>query len=555
MDIQFKEPQYYWNIAEEYIIHKKKELAIDNKYCIDEKIAMRYIKFGSILKHTSGSFAGHTFAFQDWQIWAIIDIFGTKYVSGKFKGLRRYQRVLFFLPKKSGKTEFGALINAMIFFLDPEKGKEAYSIASEIEQAKILHKAFLTMIKQEPELEDMVKYTVKPPRVTKQDGAFTDEYEALSSSADSKDGKKPSLVLCDETHTYKNKDLYQIMVDGMASRNEPLEIHMSTAGYNKEGFFYRDIYTYAKKLKDGIIKDDRFYAVLFEPSQKDIDEDNWDDPRVWEEVNPNMGNSPTWSYMEGKVAQARESEESLIAFKTKHLNLWCDKAETWIDAKTWANDQTFNLEDFKGCKAYYGVDLSSTTDITNLTIMFQKEDKLYVWQMYYIPGDNVKKRAKVDRVPYLDWIKDGHITTTPGNVVDYEYIENDILRLAADYEIDFLGYDTWNSNYLITRLEKEGIETVAIRQGFQTLSPASKELEVKAIQKKIIHNNNPVLNWCISNVVLEKDAADNIKPSKKKSIEKIDGVAGLINCMALYILNKEEESTESHYETNDLIAL
>jgi phage terminase large subunit-like protein len=553
-DRVFNPPQYYWEIADEYIEQKYNELH-NTKYCLDTKIAKKYIKFASILKHTAGEYAGVNFQFQDWQIHSIVDIFATKYRDGKFKGLRRYQRVLFFMSKKNGKSEFGGLFHALMFFLDSEKAKESYSIATESEQAKIIHKVFLTMIKQEPELEEMIKSTVKPPRITKYQGAFEDEFQSLSSSVDTKDGLRPSFLTVDEGHAHKSKDLYQIMSDGLAGRQEPLEIHLSTAGYNKEGFFFRDIYTYAKKIKDGIIKDDRFYYVLFEPDQEDIDNDDWENPEVWKKANPNLGNSPTWSYMEGKVAQARESEESLIAFKTKHLNMWCDKAETWIPHDIWTNDETFNLEDFKGCQAYYGVDLSSTTDITNLTVMFIKEDKLYVHQKYYIPSENVRKRAKVDRVPYLDWIKEGYITTTEGNVVDYEYIERDILKLREDYEIDFLGYDTWNSNYLMTRLEKQGVETVAIRQGFQTLSPASKELEVKAIQKNIIHNNNPVLNWCISNVVLEKDAADNIKPSKKKSIEKIDGVAGLINCMALYILNKEEESTESHYESNGLIDL
>lgn len=555
--MNINEPQYYWKIAEDYIKEKSKELLINDEYYIDEKIAMKYIKFGSLLRHTAGEFAGITFQWQIWQIHAIIDIFGTKYKNGKFKGLRRYQRVLFFTPKKAGKTEFGALINACVFFLDKEKGKEIYSIASEINQAKILHKAFTTMIRQEPQLESLVKTTIQPPKVSMVKGAFVEEYEALSSTADTKDGKKPSMVLYDETHTYKNKDLYQIMIDGMASRQEPLEIHMSTAGYNKERFFYRDIYMYAKKLRDGIIKDDRFYYVMFEPDEEDIKNDDWDNPKVWEKCNPNLGNSPTWSYMEGKVAQARESEESLIAFKTKHLNWWCDKAETWIDSRVWNNEEIFDLEDYRGYNCYVGVDLSSISDLTCVTFMFKDRDYLKIHQMYFIPGDNVRKRVKNDRVPYFDWIKQGYITTTDGNVIDFEYIEKYIIDFTEKYDlcIDNLGYDQWNANYLITRLEKEEIETVPIRQGFATLSPASKELEVKAIQKKIIHNNNPVLAWCMSNVVLEKDAAGNIKPSKKISIEKIDGVASLINCMALYIIDKEDEDDELIYNERGLLTI
>lgn len=550
----FNTPEYYWEIAERYIEHQSYKLLTTNYY-IDRKIAMKCIKFSSLLKHTAGEFGGKNFQFQDWQVKAIIDVFGTKHGDGQFKGLRRYQRALFFMAKKNGKSEFGGLFHAIMFFLDPEIAKEQYSIATEIEQAKIIHKVFLTMLKQEPELLDMVKSTIKPPRISKENGPFEDEFLSLTSSADTKDGLKPSFLTVDEGHAHKTKELYQIMSDGLAGRNEPLEIHLSTAGYNLQGFFYLDIYEYAKKVHQGIIKDERFYAVLFEPDEKDLeDPDFWKDPDIWKKANPNLGVSPTLSYMEGKVSQAENSEESLVAFKTKHLNVWCDKAETWITKEVWQNNTTFKLEDFKGCKAYYGLDLSSTTDLTNLTLMFEKNGFLYIYQKYYMPKDNIKKRAKSDRVPYVQWVTDGYITATDGNIVDYEYIERDILKLKEDHDIDMIGYDTWNSNMLISRLNNEGIDTVPVRQGFQTLSPASKELEVKAIQKKILHNNNPVLAWCISNVVLEKDAAENIKPSKKKSIEKIDGVAGLVNCMVLYLLNKEEEvSKESIYNERGLI--
>jgi phage terminase large subunit-like protein len=327
--MQTNTPSHYWGIAKEYIIEQSKYLDENEpKYYLDKKLSYNYIKFGSMIKHSSGELAGNNFQFMEWQIKAIIDIFGTKYRDGKFKGLRRYQRALFFVAKKAGKTEFGALLTLIYFFLDPEKGKECYSIASEIEQAKILHKAFTTMIRQEPDLEEMVKTTIQPPRVAKFNGAFVDEYIALSSTADSKDGLKPSMLLVDEPHTYPNKALYQIISDGLAGRREPLEIFMSTAGYNQQGFFYLDVYQYAKKLKSGVLQDETFYYVMFEPDDEDLEkEDFWKDPEVWKKSNPNLGISPTLSYMESKVNIAGNSAESLVSFKTKHLNVWCDKAD------------------------------------------------------------------------------------------------------------------------------------------------------------------------------------------------------------------------------------
>ncbi len=347
----------------------------------------------------------------------------------------------------------------------------------------------------------------------------------------------------------------------MASSDEPLEKHLSTAGYDKEGYFYRDIYQHAVKVKNGTIIDERFYSVMFELEEKEIerleekDPDYWKNPELWARVNPNLGISPTMSFMHGQVAAAENSQDSLVAFKTKHLNMWMDKALTWIESRIWNNPATFDLEDFKGCKAYYGLDLASTMDLTCLTLLFQKDDKMYVYQKYYIPENNVRKRVEIDRVPYLDWIKEGHIITTEGDRTDYARIEKDILELNEDYPCDFLGYDDWNANYLITRLQKQEIECVRISQTLKVLSPATKELEVNAISKKVIHNNNPVLNWCVSNVVITMDDNESVRPSKKKSIERIDGVASLLNAIVLYIINKEEESTESHYEENGLIDL
>ena len=563
MKNDFKEPRHYWKIAEDYIIKQSIELAIEDEYYLDEKLAMKIIKFSSLIKHTAGKTANINFQFQFWQIKSIVDVFATKHKAGQFKGFRRYQKVLFFMPKKNGKSELAGLLHIIMFFIDPQLAKEQYSIASDLEQALIIHDVARTMIENEPELANMVdKITVKPPQIMKKNGAFKDTFTSLSKpQGDSKDGKKVTFFTSDEGHSQPTKVLYQLMTNGMASCDEPLEIHLSTAGYNKQGYFYLDVYQYAVKVKKGLIKDDRFYSVMFELHEQEIEEleetrpDYWKDPEIWAKVNPNLGISPTLSFMHGQASAAENSEESLIAFKTKHLNQWMDKAMTWIPSRTWDNPKTFTLEDFKGQKAYYGLDLSSVSDLTNLTLVFKRDEKIYVFQKYYIPEENIKKRVEHDRVPYLDWIRDGHLTATKGNRVDYSYIEKDIIALHQDHPIDFLGFDQWNSNYLITRLEKEDIETVAVVQGFKTLSPACKLIEVMAGDNNIVHNNNPILAWCLDNVVLTKDDNENVRPSKKNSIEKIDGVAGLLNAMVLYILDKEEENTESHYETAGLIDL
>ena len=539
----FKEPQHYWEIAEDYIKSKSKELK-NTKYYLDEKLATKCIKFASLLKHTSGEFAGVNFQFQEWQIKSIVDIFATKYKTGNYKGLRRYQRVLFFMPKKNGKSEFAGLLHAIMFFIDKDKAKEQYSIATETEQAKIIHKVFLTMLKQEDELFEMIKSTVKPPRIIKSNGAFTDEFQSLTSSADTKDGLRPSFITIDEGHAHTSKDLYQIMTDGLAGRNEPLEVHLSTAGYNRQGFFYLDIYLYAKKVNQGVLKDERFYSVMFEPSEEDLkDDDFWKKEEIWAKVNPNLGISPTLSYMEGKISAANNSSQSLIAFKTKHLNVWCDQAETWISTDKWKASYKYDIDEdkLKGKECYAGLDLASTTDIAAFVMVFPRDDEYDVLCRFFIPEDNMRDRSKRDKVPYEQWVKQGLITATEGNVIDYAFIEHQIKADCEKFNVKEIAYDRWNASQLVTNLDNDGVsQMVQFGQGFASMSAPTKQIETLVLQEKLNHGNNPVLTWMMSNVTLKKDPTDAIKIDKAKSSEKVDGVVALAMALGVKIASKIE---------------
>jgi len=561
--IEIKPPEYFWKIAKDYIVKQSKFLDVSEpKYYLDKELAYKYIKFASLMKLPAGEFGGITFQFMDFQIKLIIDVFATKHRQGEFKGLRRYQRVLLFMSKKGGKSTFGALLTILYFFLDDEKAKECYSMASDLEQAKILHKAFTTMIKQTPELQEMVKTTIQPPRVSKYNGAFIDEYIALSSTADSKDGLNVSLALIDEPHSYANKNLYQIITDGQAGRNNPLEIIMSTAGYNLQGFFYKDIYLYAKKIQQGIIKDESFYSVLFEPSEEDLeDPDFWKNEEVWKKANPGYPLSPTSSYMRNKVLQAEQSEQSRISFLTKHLSVWCDKADVWIKNSVWNNNQQkigFNkLKQLKNRKCYGGLDLSSCTDITALVLIFDDGNSGFdVIPYFWIPKDNMIERVRRDKVPYFDWVKKGLIKTTEGNVVDYAFIEKHIKRLCNFFNVKMIAYDRWNSSDLVRRLtEDEVTEMIQFGQGYASMSAPTKQIEVLALQGKLNHDKNEVLNWMCSNVVLRRDPSDNIKIDKDKSIDKVDGMVAIAMALGIAIKDIEEKEEESIYNTRGLLEL
>jgi len=562
---KFNPPSHYHKIAKDYIIKKDKELQKEGKYYIDKQLALRCIKFSSYLRHTDGILLDINFQFVEWQIKAIVDIFSTKYSSGEYKGLRRYQRALFFMPKKNGKTELGAVFHLIMFFIiDSDRVKNQFSVAGDSEQSHILHLAIETMIRASRNdldlMEFIEKVTIKPPLIKKKNDIYPQTMMALSKpvgDSDSKDGKKVTFFTSDEGHSHPSKSLYQLIKNGMASQLEPLEINISTAGKSKTTYFYLDIYLYAKKVKDGTIKDERFYPVIFEiDNVEDLeqnDADFWKKEKYWKLCNPAYPISPTKSFMEGLVSESEHSEESLVTFKIKHLNIWQDKAVTWIKSHIWTANQTkigfTKLKQLKNRKCYGGLDLSTSIDITALVLIFEDIGDGYdIIPMFWIPKDNMIARVKRDKVPYLDWVKDKLIRTTEGNIVDYDFLQRDIERVCSFFNVQMIGYDPWNSSDIVRRLtDKDVVELIKIRQGI-SLTASNKQIEILAIQGKLNHGNNAVLNWMCSNVVIDTDSNDNYKIDKKMSTEKVDGIVAMSMALKLAMLDIEEKEDENVYE-------
>ena len=278
-----------------------------------------------------------------------------------------------------------------------------------------------------------------------------------------------------------------------------------------------------------------FLPVLFEAAK----DDDWHDPAVWERVNPNLGVSLSREYLERECKRAIESPAYQNTFRRLHLNVQTESATAWLDLARWdACQADFHPDDLEGRPCFAGLDLASTTDLTAFVLFFHNDGGA-VLPFFWAPREGARKREEKDRVPYSTWARDGHLTLTEGNVCDYAAVRQRIQELAEIFEIRGIAFDRWGATQLVTQLREDGHEVVAFGQGYASMSAPSKELEKLVLGGQLRHDGHPVLRWNVTNVVVETDAAGNVKPSKKKSTEKIDGIVALVMAVGLAAATEE----------------
>lgn len=494
---------------------------------IDKDKALAVIEFIQILKHT-GDFYGQPFVLQDWQHAAIWDVYGTV----KDNGLRRYQYAYWEIPKKNGKTETAAAIGLYHLTNDPPGG-QIYCCAAEKEQAGLVYKAACQMIEQDEYLGDLLKIVdSKKLIINKETGTFM---KVLSAEAFSKHGISPTVVIFDELHAQPDRELWDVMTFGAgAARKEPLWWVITTAGDDPDrksiGW---EIHEKAVKIRDGEIIEPNWYVKIYgAPEDADIY-----DEKVWYACNPSLGVSIDIEKVREEALSARNSPASERLFRWLRLNQWISlKRVGWLPLTLWDSALgEWNPADLVGKKCYVGLDLSSTTDLTAIVMLFPPQPGVSEWRCMFktfIPIDNMRERIRRDKVPYDEWVKSGHLIATDGNAVDYEMVQLQIESLAKQYQVKYLCADKWNSAMMTQALAKKGIKTIEISQTMDGMSPAMKESERLFRMGKLTHAKDPVARWAFGNIVITSDGNENIKPMKNRSFERIDPIVALIIAMA-----------------------
>lgn len=499
----------------------------DSVYEYNAKRANHAIEFiENFCKHSKGKWAGRPIELELWQKAFLAATFGFIH---KIDGTRKHREVFLVVARKNGKSTLSSGICLYLQVADGEGGAEIYAVATKEKQAKIVWLESKRMVKKSPVLSKRMKTLVKEITADFNDSTFM----PVGSDSDTLDGLNVHGASLDEIHAWKDKNLYDVIVDGTSAREQPLILMITTAGTVRESV-YDMKYDEAEMLLTGLddpdgYKDDRFLPIIYELDNRN----EWTDPKAWKKANPGLGTIKKVDNLETKVNKAKANSLLVKNLLTKDFNIRETSTESWLSFDDIVNGHTYDLEELRGCYAVGGTDLSSTTDLTCASLILQKpgEDMLYVLQKYFIPEELVEKKIHEDKIPYDIWIEKGYVEATQGHKVDYSRVTQWYIDMVNKYDIRplWMGYDSWNSQYWTQEMMDYGFEMEEVRQGAKTMSQPMKLLEADIKAKKINYNNNPVLKWCLSNTAIKTDENENIRPVKGLSQKmRIDGAVSLI---------------------------
>ena len=510
-----------------------------SKYEFDSGGAEKLFKFFSQLKHVEGPFAGEKIKLADFQKYGLWLLMGWK----QKNGLRRFRKVYEEEARKQGKSIRVSGLGIYMLIADGEQGAQVYAAATKEDQAKIVFEYASQLIRTNSTLSKRLKIYHK----SIVDRSTFSRFKVLGGDSKTQDGFNPSMAIIDEYHAHPDSSVLNVIESGMGARLQPLIYIITTAGFNKESACYNLRNTSIEVLR-GIKDDPRLLPIIHSLD----DGDDWNDVSTWHKSNPNLRvtekiNGMAWADISLNFLKDRhksavnEGGIQEIDFKTKNLNIWCNVAKSWMPDEVWVkNTRELKKESLLGKKCYGGLDLAKGIDL-NAFVLYFPDDKA-ILPFFWIPNEKMHKNR--DGVDYIRWANQEYIFEMEGGIMDYDRIGADIMGIIKEYDFKSLAYDTFLSHHgLIQKLTNEGITCMELRQGYLSLSTPTKELEKLITGAELEHFDNPVMRWMVGNVMLETDAAGNIKPHKGKSKNKIDGVAALVNAIALCM---SEDSKQEH---------
>ena len=538
-------------------------IAIDDaggKYHFDKRRADAACDFfPTYLRHFEGEHSGQPFELLPWQRDLIIrPMFGWM----RADGTRRFRRLFLEIGKKNGKSGLCSGLGLLLAFADAEPGAQVFCAAGAEEQARIVFRPSAEMARNSPTFLDDFGVEVLTNAI--EQAGTASFLRPLTSKAKTQHGLNVHGLVFDEFHAQKDRELWETLYRGISARRQPVVAIITTAGDDRESIC-REEYEYACKVRDGVLEDDTYLPVIFEATEAD----DWTTEATWRKANPSLGVTKKLEYMRTECAAAQAEPRKRNSFLRLELNVWTESRTVWIAPETWAACER-DRPDPTDLVACGGLDLSSSTDLTALVVAVRRPDDapatqvevesgegkaekrtlsidytvdLYSW--FFIPREVMQERERKDRVPYSTWARDGWLTVTDGNVVDYEFVRQVILTKVRPRfkKLAEVGYDPWNAAHLTSQLLTDGVPMIEVRQGYGSLSGPSKLLEALVLAKRVTHDGNPVLRWCVANCEVASDPAGNIKPVKPggdaRGTRRIDGVVAAVTALSRLMVAPE----------------
>lgn len=476
--------------------------------------------FPDYLRLAEGDFAGQPFVLQPWQQFIVGSLFGWYLADGT----RRFRTAYIECAKGNGKTPLAAGMGLYGLVADGEPAAEIYTAGVTRDQANYILGDAIKMVAASPELRRRVDVAVHNLSVRRTHSFM----RPVSSEARSLDQKRVHMALIDEIHEHPTDAVVNKMRAGTKGRRRALIVEITNAGYDRHSICWQH-HDFSAKVLRGAVENDAWFAYV-----AGLDEgDEWTDEAVWPKANPNLGVSVTARYLREQVAEALAMPANQSIVKRLNFCLWTEASRGAIDLPAWDRGAAAPRI-AAGDEVYAALDLAATTDLTALILAREGPDGvLDVVARFWCPAEGVALRSRRDHVPYEQWVADGWITATPGNVTDYDRVRLDLRELAETYRIGGLAYDRWNATQLISQLTEDGANCLPMGQGFASLSAPTRDLLTRVAAGRLRHGGNPVLRWMAANLVVESDAAGNLKPSKARSTERIDGLVSLVMAQAL----------------------
>lgn len=510
------------------------------RFIYDAEAGDRICWFIEHLTHVKGELAGQEIKLEPWQAFILHTTFSWKTT----EGIRRFRRVYIEVPRGNGKSSLSSGVALFCLCGDREPGAEVYSFATTRDQAKIVFGDAKEMARQNPKLKRAFDLQVLATSlyVPKTNSYF----QAKSAEGSTLDGLNTHLAVIDELHAHKTRAVYDVVETSLGKRRNSLMWVITTAGFDTAGICY-EVRSFVKQILNKEAQDESQFGIIY-----GLDEgDDWTSEEALQKANPNWGVSVRPEIITSLQAKAIARPSAANNFKTKHLDVWCSAASSWMDMPAWnLCRRSIALSDFEGFDCYMGLDLGAKNDLTAKVLVFPVEENgrlnYYVFGTYYAPRAALLKSGNSQ---YDGWETLGYLKVTEGAVTDFNQIEADILEDCSRFRVKSVAYDPWQATQLATRLSDNDVPMVEYRNTVQNMSDPMKWLEALVQDKRLIHEGDPALTWMMGNVVAKRDFKDNVFPRKEVYENKIDGAVALIMALGLCV-NEENAGAFQEYEAD-----